>query len=190
MLTKEDRRTFDEQGFVRIRGAFSAADAKAMEQRVWAELRKKYGARSEAPETWNLAHATGLQSLRKVRIFDAIGSPRTREAFDDILGKGRWKEPSHWGQFLVTFPSAERRWTLPASGWHTDFAYTDLYDGLFGLLMFSFICDLPPMSGGTMLIAGSHRLVRRFVRANPALCRPGRADGGGTRSAPRRRRCS
>ena len=35
--------------------------------------------------------------------------------------------------------------------------------------MFSFVGEVPPRTGGTLVIAGSHKLVGRFVDANPHL---------------------
>ena len=83
------------------------------------------------------------------------------EVIDNLLGKGRWKKPKNWGQFLISSPTRQA-WTVP-TGWHTDFGFLSPADSVFGVLVFSFLADVAPRSGGTAVLAGSHRLIRRFV---------------------------
>ena len=167
MLTDEQRQAFDEQGFVRVKGAFSRNAAQAMEDCVWAALGEKYGARPTDPATWTVKHGSGLQPLKKLAMFEAIGSEATLEAIDDLLGENCWKRPKNWGQFLVSFPDVERSWTVPSSVWHTDSGFLCPTDAVFGALVFSFLNDVGPRSGGTSVLAGSHRLIRRFVETQP-----------------------
>ena len=54
MLTQEQRQAFDEQGFVRVKGALSQDEALAMEARIWVALEQKYGARRTEKATWTL----------------------------------------------------------------------------------------------------------------------------------------
>jgi hypothetical protein len=165
MLTTEQRQAFDAQGFVRLPGAFSRTEALAMEAQVWAVLGEKYGARRTDPETWTMQYVSGLQTLKKLSVFEAIGSTTTLEAIDDLLGKGRWKHPTNWGQFLISFPT-HARWTVPTD-WHTDFGFLAPTDSVFGALVFSYLSDVAPHGGGTAVLAGSHRLIRRFVNTQP-----------------------
>jgi Phytanoyl-CoA dioxygenase (PhyH) len=168
MLTAEQRTAFDEQGLVRIPGAFSRAEAAEMEAQVWTALGRKYGACRTDPSTWPPGSASGLQPLKGLPAFQAIGGSATVEALDAVLGRDRWKKPRDWGQFLVSFPTAEG-WTVP-TGWHTDFAFLAPADAVFGALVFSFLADVAPGGGGTAVLAGSHRLIRRFVATQaPAL---------------------
>jgi hypothetical protein len=166
MLTTEQRQAFAELGFVRIPGAFSRAQAQAMEDQLWTILGEKAGVSRTDPTTWPVAGVTGLQPFKKLPVFDAIGSQTTLAVIDDLLGKGRWKPPKEWGQFLVTFPSQEP-WTVP-DGWHTDFDFRTPLEPLSGLLIFSFLADVAPQGGGTVVLNGSHRLISRFVAAQPA----------------------
>ena len=62
----------------------------------------------------------------------------------------------------MTFP-ADATWTVPTGTWHTDFGFAKPPPEAFGLIMFSFIANVEEHSGGTAVIAGSHRLVHRFV---------------------------
>ena len=165
MLTTEQRQAFDEQGLVHIPGAFSRAEAQAMEDEMWTILKQKVGALRTDPATWSAKFVSGLQPFKKLPVFDPIGSKITLEAITDLLGEGRWKYPKDWGQFLVTFP-AQEQWTVP-NHWHIDFGFQMPPDGLSGLLMFSFLADVAPQGGGTAVVNGSHHLIRRFVETQP-----------------------
>jgi hypothetical protein len=165
-MTEEQHDHFEARGFVRLRGVF-ARDAAAMEERVWQALGRRCGARRAEPETWPRGSAEGLQFLKRQAVFDAIGGPVLRGALDALLGAGVWLEPKDWGQVLVTFPSAGE--STARSPWHTDFDFRGPPGRVFGALVFSYLCDVPPGAGGTLAVAGSHRLIRRF-----ALARAGR----------------
>jgi hypothetical protein len=168
MFTAEQRSEFETRGMVRLRGVFSRDEAAAMEERVWAALGRKHGVCRENPASWKLPPGTGLQSLRTHAVFRPNGGPALLGALDALIGEGRWEEPKHWGQFLVSFPAgegADRMRTI----WHTDFPYYLPVDRLVGALVFSFMAEVPPQTGGTLVMAGSHRLVARFVAAKPHL---------------------
>lgn len=176
MWTHEQHTAFAEQGFVRISGAFSRDEAAAMEAQVWDALARKYGAGADDPATWSRGSASGLQSLKQHPVFAPIGSAATREALDAVLGRGGWKRPRDWGQFLVSFPTSGG-WTVP-TGWHTDFDFQASGEAVGGAMVFSFLADVAPGGGGTAVLAGSHRLIHRFVTtqapaliANMARCR-------------------
>ena len=167
MLTAQQRKEFDERGFIRISASFSQVDATAMENRVWAALGEQYGVDRADPTTWTVTQAVGLRQLKTEPVFRAIGSPTTVEAIDKLLGAGRWRQPRDWGQFLVFFPGNESSWTVPCGVWHTDFGFLTPPGRTSGLLVFSFLSDVPPRSGGTIVVTGSHRLIRRFVEKQP-----------------------
>jgi len=165
MLTQEQRQAFDEQGFVRVKGTFSPDEAEAMEARIWVALEQKYGVSRTEKATWTQIRGSGLQPLKKLAVFAAIGSNATVEVIDNLLGQGCWKKPNNWGQFLISSPTRQA-WTVP-TGWHTDFGFLSPTDSVFGILMFSFLASVAPRGGGTAVLAGSHRLIRRFVLAHP-----------------------
>ena len=114
MLTPEQRTEFDERGFVLIPSAFTAAEASAMEDLVWAHVEAREGVIRGDPSTWNLTMVVGLGHLKAAPAFAAIGSPVTVAALDDVLGEGRWVRPKNWGQLLVTFPTPDVEWTVPS----------------------------------------------------------------------------
>ena len=161
MLTPSQREHFAARGFVRLPGVFSRVAAAAMEQRVWEWLERHHGVGRDDPASWTLAQPTGLQPLKQHAIFDAIGGTALLAALDELLGAGCWKRPREWGGFLVSFPSAGE--TRARAPWHTDFDYRGPSDRVFGALVFSYLCDVPAGAGGTLVVAGSQRVIRRFV---------------------------
>ena len=164
VLTNEQRDAFDELGFVSLPGAFSSAEAVAMADRIWATLGERHGVRREAPETWSVEQATGLQDLKADVVFDPIGGPALTGALDELLGSGAWKRPQQWGQFLVTFPPRGAETALPSAAlWHADFDFLSPPDQLAGALVFSFLSAVPAHSGGTAILLGSHRVIAQFV---------------------------
>ena len=124
-----------------------------MESRVWRWLEKRYGALREDPASWADAAAAvyGLQGMKREAVFDAIGSAALGGALDAIVGAGRW--------------------TVPSRVWHTDFDFRGPADPPSGALVFSFLSDVPDGAGGTLVVAGSHRLIARFVAARPSAGR-------------------
>ena len=161
MLTDSQRQTFDQLGFVHLENAFAQSDALVMENLLWRALGERFGATPDDPETWDIAHVSGLQALKSDPVFDAIGTPAVIAAIDDLLGENQWVKPSQWGQFLVNFP-VPGPWNVPI-GWHTDFEYDVPFEPLPGLVIFMFLADVKPDSGGTALLIRSHRAVARFL---------------------------
>jgi hypothetical protein len=179
MLTAEQRARFDAEGFVRLPGAFAKEAADAMAARVWRFLERKHGTRPDEPATWRAGAVYGLQGMKREPVFDAIGGPAVCAALDDLVGAGDWERPRDWGGFLVTFPSPGP-WAVPGRVWHTDFDFRGPAEPLRGALVLSFLSDVPPGGGGTLAVAGSHRLLRAFVEARPSA---GREKMKATRTA-------
>jgi hypothetical protein len=164
-LTATQRAQFDVDGFVRLPRAFDGADAMA--DRLWEHLARRGIDRHDAA-TWPRGKAHHLQKLLHEPVFIPIGGPTTSAAIDSLLGAGRWTRPNHWGEFLVNFPECGRRWTVPTL-WHTDAAYHDPVSPLHGVSVFSFLNRVEHAGGGTLVLAGSHRIIARFAGRHPEL---------------------
>ncbi len=75
----------------------------------------------------------------------------------------------------VTGPNPVTRWTVPASVWHTDYPRDgDLSS--YGVQIFTFIDDVPPGGGGTLVVAGSHRIRPGVVLGSKELKRSLRSE--------------
>lgn len=169
MLTREQRAEFRERGFLRLREVFSHAEAASMEERLWMSLARRFGVHPDDPGSWVVPLGTGLRSVRTHAVFRPNDGPVLHEALDDLIGKGRWEVPKHWGQFLVNFPASERAIARSRSLWHTDFPYSMSAERVDGALVFTFVGDVPPRAGGTLVMAGSPARVARFVGEHPRV---------------------
>lgn len=84
-------------------------------------------------------------------------------AIDTVLGRACWQPPTNWGVVLVTFPDRTGSvWTVPTAGWHYDFDLHANATSTTGLQVFTFLSAVGPRGGGTLIVEGSHRLLRRF----------------------------
>jgi hypothetical protein len=156
------------RGLLRLPGAFDVADAAAMVDGIWDALAREHGVRREDSSTWPLAQPTGFQRLTRAGTFRAIAAPAVLAALDGLLGPREWSSPDHWGSPLVTFPAAAGSWNVPAAAWHLDFAARGGWDQLPGLRVLACLARVEPQGGGTVVAAGSHRLVERLIRTGDA----------------------
>jgi hypothetical protein len=164
------RTQFLEHGYVRLAGAFSVDVAAALADEVWAELERRHGMTRRDRATWTTIQPSGLGGLRKRKVFDALATPAAVAAISELLGTDTWPAPFSWGDPLVTMP-APGRWAVPDTGWHIDFpARSHLR-----LKWLAYLAAVLPGGGGTVVLAGSHRTVERFLRDNPR--NPGRSAG-------------
>ncbi len=175
MLRDTDRAHFDERGYVRVRGAFGSDEADAMRDVVWAALARDGILRAD-PTSWTNETPSHLQSLKGSDVFNAIGSDRTLQAIDDVVGVGRWSQPSDWGAYFLLFPT-RRPWSVPWKAWHLDHDYTGPLSPVDGLKVHSMFGDVAPRAGGMTIVAGSHRFVAlHFADHPPRAGSEGRAD--------------
>lgn len=166
------RADFDEHGFVRLNQAFPD-EVGGMVRALWAELARRHGIAEDRPSTWTTAEPRGLAALRRAGVFDPLATPRMRAAITEILGDGGWPRPFSWGDPLVTFPTAGP-WNVPTTGWHLDFPARGSAAGTLLLKWLGYLAPVHPGGGGTVVLAGSHRLVGRYLtRTDPSD--PGRS---------------
>jgi Phytanoyl-CoA dioxygenase (PhyH) len=166
MLTSEQQDEFARSGILRLPAAIPPKDIEVMCDTVWNALHRRYEIRRNAPETWNAQRIAGIHALPKSVTFAQIGSPQVREALDVFLGRRNWEAPERWGSLLVAFPESRERWTVPHQAWHLDFpaSASSSLQGLFIVRIFICLAKLRPGGGGTVFVAGSHRLVEGLPR--------------------------
>jgi hypothetical protein len=165
MLSVEQHDEFARFGILRIPGAIPLRDAEKMCDVVWAALLRRYEIRRGAPDTWKARRISGTHDLPKSATFAQIGSPQVREALDDLLGRRNWEPPERWGSLLVVFPESREQWDVPHQAWHLDYPATRALPGLFAVRIFTCLSKLPSGGGGTLFVAGSHRLVENLARS-------------------------
>jgi hypothetical protein len=156
---------FYEHGWVRIRGVFSAAAAKAMRDTVWRAL-EEAGIYQDRPSSWTAERPRNLQQLKANAVFREVGSPALLAAIEAILGPTPYETPDHWGAVFLAFPS-KTLWTLPTRGWHIDAYYASPLWPARGVKTFALFGNVVARGGATLLVSGSHRLVHRWFQQNP-----------------------
>lgn len=162
-LSYVQRQIFFDRGILRLTSVFPDADAACMVDKVCGLLEDKHGVRREDPATWTEEQPTGFQSLTRIGAFNSIVGPSLIDALNDLLGRAEWNPTKAWGAPLVTFPTTGRTWGVPRNQWHLDFPARGDADELPGIRILVFIAPVEAGSGGTVVAAGSHRIVKRLV---------------------------
>jgi Phytanoyl-CoA dioxygenase (PhyH) len=165
-LSPGDLQSFHDNGYVVAKGAFAHADAEAMQAEWWAELTEAHAIQRDDRATWRAIQGD-LKQAKTSPIQERIATERVRGVIDDLLGAGKWRTPADWGRALVTFPETGV-WDVPAELWHWD-SPGDLHrQALNALFVVSFIGEVAPRSGGTLILSGSPRLLARHEAAMTA----------------------
>jgi hypothetical protein len=157
---------FEELGWVRVPGAFSAEDAAAMRAVTWRALERD-GILEHDPSTWSKHRPDHLQHLKSDPAFEAVGTDTTIAAIDEVLEGQPWKRPKDWGAFFLVFPTPGRDWSHATTGWHLDAHYDGRLSPPCGVKVHAMFGDVEPHAGGMNIIEGSHRVVHEWFRANP-----------------------
>ncbi len=179
MLTINQRDEFDRLGLVRLPAAIPRAAVEAMCERVWSALASEHGVHRDARETWTVPRPRGFKALERSGAFAHVGSRIVCEALDDLLGRDAWQRPRRWGRVLATFRTAGG-WDVPHDNWHLDFNAPASAVTLPGVNLFTFLAPVLARGGGTLVVAGSHKLVEDLmVSANST-------DAGRSRNVRRR----
>lgn len=183
VLNPEQLDEFDRRGVLRLAGLLSPDRARLAREHVQRRLALLGLWRDDA---WRLGDRprpqwpdTGLKTSKAIGnkhpdVEALLEEPALLAAVDALLGgrpfdRAVFRRP----QVLFTLPNASP-WTVP-SGWHVDIPR--LASGRRpGLQLFTFLDIAEPGGGGTLVVAGSHRLLneRRLVRVKELrrlLCR-------------------
>jgi hypothetical protein len=156
-----------ETGIVRLDGAFSAADGAAIRETVWRYVEARTGIVRDGESTWSSPVRISYKGLKGRRVFaPVVANPTVECALDAVFGPGGWQPPRRAGaRILLTMPSPGP-WIAP-EGWHMDCGFERPTWPLQAVGLWSFFDDVEPEGGGTLLLAGSHRLVERYARTLP-----------------------
>jgi Phytanoyl-CoA dioxygenase (PhyH) len=166
MLSASEVGSFVADGYVAIRGAVPADVVHACQDVIWSEL-AKHGVIAHDPATW---------TDPVVRISCPEGGPFTEagtrpvlwEAFDQLIGAGRWwRRPGVGGTIPVRFPSQS---DPGDAGWHIEASYeseghwqVNVRSRARGLLVLYLFSDVDTGSAPTRLRPGSHRDAARVL---------------------------
>ena len=171
MLSDDQRRTFETDGVVTLPGALPEATWRPLADSVRAAL-DRAGWRTENGSTGS---ETNLSAVRK-QVARAFRRGRLDGIYTDDLCTcarqlltGDAVERSA-ALLLLTMPGhsvagpATTGWTVPRSMWHTD-APRVTGPGVPGIIALAFLDTVSAGGGGTLVVAGSHRLLDAPGRA-------------------------
>jgi phytanoyl-CoA dioxygenase PhyH len=168
MLTAEQREEFDRSGIVRLQGAVAPNAVKEMCDCVWDAVERRAEVRRDDPSTWKAQRMMGTRDLPAAATFEQIGSPAVCEALDAIFDTRNWERSERRFSMLVAFPESSGPWDVPHQNWHLDYPVVRGLEGNFAVRIFVVLEKLNHAGGGTVFVAGSHRLVQSLVTAGGA----------------------
>ena len=152
-------------GVAHVPGVVGRAEADAMADAVWASLARRGVERGDR-RTWPTGFVAGHRALRRAGAFEAFGAPGLAATVRAAVPAGEWAPAGPWGPALVTFPEPGP-WDVPHTVWHLDLPGRGDPDRPGVLRLFGFVSDVGARGGGTLVVEGSHELVRRMVAAAP-----------------------
>lgn len=162
-LSEAQQRQFTEQGYLLVSGLVPPAVAEAAERALWDALHL----RPDEPSAWPAASSKAAQ-------FDsgqllACYTPELLSAAETLAGEepGSFRAPSR-AYAINVFPTAgEWSWPRP----HIDHAIKDhghhTFPRAFRMAAMTFLNDVPPHGGGTVVWPGSPRILEQVARADP-----------------------
>ena len=173
-LNAADLQCFHDDGYLIVRGAFARDDALAMQAAWWRELADTYGILRDDRATWRRILAD-LKRPKSEPHQHTILTPRVEGVINDLLGTNTWERPKDWGRSIVTFPEPGG-WDVPTDLWHWDSAVELHGEALNALFVVSFVGEVVPCSGGTLILSGSHRLLKQYETALTPEARRGKPE--------------
>jgi hypothetical protein len=169
-LAQDDRMTdelverFLEDGFVRIEGAFPPRVAEDCARLLWQET----GYDPEDATTWK-DPVVWVPGMAQGPFAAAVNTPALHEAFDLLVGEGRWEPRYSLGAFPLRFPHEREP---NDAGWHIDGGFlpegeTDYFVNLRSreraLLMLFLFTEVTEDNAPTRIRVGSHLDVPRLL---------------------------
>jgi hypothetical protein len=166
MLSANEVASFIADGYVAIRDAVPAGTVRACREVIWSELAGQ-GVAADDPATWT-EPVVRIPCPEGGPFTDAGTRPVLWEAFDQLIGPGRWwRRPGVGGTIPVRFPSQR---DPGDAGWHIEASYesdghrwVNIRSRARGLLVLYLFSDVDAESAPTRLRPGSHRPAARVL---------------------------
>jgi hypothetical protein len=163
-LTQVQVQSFIDDGFVKLEHAFTTELAKKIRDELWADM----GLSRDEPEKWvQPVVRVGFKSSPP--FVEAANTPCLHNAYDQLVGEGRWLAPKGLGTFPIRFPLPD---PTGDDGWHVDVSFgTDNPDFMEwranvkssgrALLMLFLFSDVSDDDAPTKIRKGSHAIIAR-----------------------------
>jgi hypothetical protein len=166
VLSASEVRSFVTDGYVAIRGAVPAEVVLACQQVIWSDL-GKHGVTAQDPATWT-EPVVRIPCPEGGPFAEAGTRPVLQEAFDQLIGAGRWwRRQGVGGTIPVRFPSEG---DPGDAGWHIDASYesdghpqVNVRSRARGLLALYLFSNVDASSAPARIRPGSHRDVARVL---------------------------
>ena len=165
MLSPREVESFIEDGYVAVPGAVPADVVRACREMIWSGL-ARHGV-TEDPGTWT-EPVVRIACPEGGPFAEAGTRPALWEAFDQLIGAGRWwRRPGVGGTIPVRFPSLA---DPGDAGWHIEASYqrdgrqqVNVNSRARGLLVLYLFSDVDEASAPTRIRPGSHRDAARVL---------------------------
>jgi hypothetical protein len=115
MLTADQLNRFASEGFIKVERAFPSQLADQARAILW----KDTGFNPDDSSTWTKP-VVRLGMYSQAPFVAAANTPALHEAFDQLIGDGKWLPCMSMGTFPVRFPSAQ---DSGDTGWHIDASF-------------------------------------------------------------------
>jgi hypothetical protein len=167
MRAESIRSEFANRGVVHLDRAFSANAAARIRDVVWQHAERTLGLKRDDPSSWPRGWLPiSWKGIKRNHAFDVLlDNPAVTTAFGVIFGPSGWQPPKPGAQVLMTLPGPGP-WALPDS-WHMDCGFEQPTWPVPAVKAFACFGAVGPRGGGTMVLAGSHRLVAAYRREFP-----------------------
>jgi len=166
VFTDEEIQSFIDNGFVAVRGAFTSELASACRDEIWNLIEQEHpDIKRNTPKSWT-KNLIRIQGSDADPIVQSANTPRLHQAFNEVVGIGRWDARNGIGTFPIRFPSDEEP---EAGGFHIDgsigvletdstgYNYkVNLVSDYRALLVLFLYSDVTIEDGATRLLVGSH----------------------------------
>lgn len=156
-LSPQQRRYFDERGYLLLEHAISRVQLRALQTRIAENLSHQgiaMSSRSVPPAMKQLPifqQIGKLSELASRRGLDAL--PVLSTVAPTVEELARCKVTSHQAMLLIS-PPRQGSWSLEGLNWHTDVPSTGHHPS--GIQAFVLVRDLKHHAGATLVLAGSH----------------------------------
>lgn len=166
VLSAEQLHDFDKWGYVRVPQALSEEFVERVRTVIWREVEAQYGMVETDPSTWR-PEWCGINKDKIDGYARTQVTQRLSDAISQILGEGLWRPIRTYGGLLMTIPEPNARaWEAVGIGWHFDNDPRFYLSGFDDLMLFTFYSSVEAQGGGTLALAGSHRLIETFLQSN------------------------
>ena len=173
MLTPNEKRAFAEWGLISVKALIPPDVVEPIRELVIERLRRRefWGDEGWIPpikdDGQKRLHTTIKEISRNTKSLRSILTDRVLEYARELVSGDKIELTSPIAQFLFTAPQSyvmnhdgqwDGKWEVPRSIWHLDMPRSAAI-GPPGPEMFTFLDKVKPMGGGTLVLAGSHRLL-------------------------------